>query len=243
MELKGKTALVTGSGIRLGRAIALALGKEGCDLALHYNRSSTEVDEVQEKLTEIGVRAKTFSANLRKKEAIDQLWQQVTDELGVVDILVNNAGIYLPGNGMATSYDTIQAQMELHVYAPLWMSQAFRQQLPAEVPGKIVNIADSKVFKRKTDHFAYRISKRALIEMTQLLALELAPDITVNAVAPGIMMPLAGHEDTDMDAVAERRIPLKRIGSPELIANAVVYLLKEDFITGQILRLDGGENL
>jgi NAD(P)-dependent dehydrogenase (short-subunit alcohol dehydrogenase family) len=243
MELRGKVALVTGSGVRLGRAIAKALAKEGCDLAMHYNRSAVEAESLREELKVFGGRYELFQADLSSPEQINNLVASIDVKFPHLDILVNNAGIYPKGKGLETDKETLLQVFSVNLFAQILLIKAFANQLPETAYGKIVNISDSKIFRHGTDHFAYRLTKSAINEMTMQFALELAPRITVNAVAPGIMMPLAGLEGMDMQPVVERRVPLKRIGSPEMIAENVVHLLKQDFITGQIIRVDGGENI
>ena len=243
MELKGKTALVTGGGIRLGRAIVLALANEGCHVAIHYNSSTKEAIEVKEKCLELGVRAEIFQFDLSDFSKVHQLMTEINDKLGNVDILINSAGNYKKGSGLKTGLDSLQSSFNVNLFAPWWLTKAFVKQLPSGQNGKIVNICDAGIFRTASDHFAYRLTKKALFEMTRMFALELAPNITVNAVAPGIMMPLAGYEHIDMDQVAERKIPLNRIGSPEIIADNVLHLLHQDFMTGSIIKVDGGENI
>jgi len=243
MELKGKTALVTGGGIRLGRAIVLALANEGCHVAIHYNSSIKEAIEVKEKCLELGVRAEIFQFDLSDFSKVDKLMAEINDKLGNVDILINSAANYKKGSGLKTGLDSLQSSFNVNLFAPWWLTKAFVKQLPAGQNGKIVNICDAGIFRTASDHFAYRLTKKALFEMTRMFALELAPNITVNAVAPGIMMPLAGYEHIDMDQVAERKIPLNRIGSPEIIADNVLHLLHQDFMTGSIVKVDGGENI
>ncbi|HAE85304.1 MAG TPA: glucose dehydrogenase [Anaerolineaceae bacterium] len=241
MELKGKNALITGSGIRLGRAIALALAAEGCNLALHYHHSEEEVREVQIEADEAGVRAEIFQADLSNPEQLQQMMHAVAAAFGHIDILINNAGIYPKGKGMDTTSELLEQVFNVNLFAPLLLTRAFAQQLPEGFPGKVINISDAKVFRHQPDHFAYRLTKNGINEMTALFALELAPHITVNAIAPGIMLPLAGNEDADLQDLAERRIPLKRIGSPEIIAENVLHILHQDFMTGTVIRIDGGE--
>jgi NAD(P)-dependent dehydrogenase (short-subunit alcohol dehydrogenase family) len=243
MELRGKVALITGSGVRLGRAIAKALAKEGCDLAMHYNRSAVEAESLREELKVFGGRYELFQADLSSPEQINNLVASIDVKFPHLDILVNNAGIYPKGKGLETDKETLLQVFSVNLFAQILLIKAFANQLPETADGKIVNISDSKIFRHGTDHFAYRLTKSAINEMTMQFALELAPRITVNAVAPGIMMSLAGLEGMDMQPVVERRVPLKRIGSPEMIAENVVHLLKQDFITGQIIRVDGGENI
>lgn len=243
MELKGKVALVTGSGIRLGREIAEALAKEGCDLALHYHRSFHEVESLREELKIFGGKYEIFQADLGDPRQIDGMMHEVHSMFSHLEILINNAGIYPKGSGIETDSATLEKVFRVNLFSQILLIKAFAKQLSESEQGKVVNISDSKVFKTGIDHFAYRLTKSAVNEMTRQFALELAPRITVNSVAPGIVMPLAGHEDMDMQPVAERRVPLKRIGSPQMIAENVLHLLKQDFITGQIIRVDGGENI
>jgi glucose 1-dehydrogenase len=243
MKLRGKTALVTGGGIRLGRAIALALAQESCNVAIHFNRSREKAIEVKQQAIDLGVKAEVFQFDLSDYSSLDQLMKDVNNQLGTVDILINNAGNYKKGNGLKTEYDSLQATFNVNLFAPWWLIKAFESQLPSKKMGKIVNICDAGIFRTATDHFAYRLSKKALCEMTHMFALELAPNITVNAVAPGIMLPLAGYEHIDMEQVAARKIPLNRIGSPEIIAENVLHILHQDFMTGSIIKIDGGENI
>lgn len=243
MDLRGKTALVTGGGIRLGRAIVKALAQEGCNVAIHCNRSKDKAIEVQQLALELGVRAKVFQFDLSDFANSDQLMADVNRQLGLVDILINNAGNYKKGNGLKTDLETLQTLFNVNLFAPWWLIKSFVKQLPSDKFGKVVNICDAGIFRTATDHFAYRLTKKTLCEMTRMFALELAPRITVNAVAPGIMLPLTGFEHIDMEEVAARKIPLNRIGSPEIIAENVLHILHQDFMTGSIIKVDGGENI
>jgi glucose 1-dehydrogenase len=243
VDLAGKTALVTGSGVRLGKAISRALAERGCQLALHYNASAEGAEEIREYARSLGVKAETYRADLSSPDEARALIQSASVNFGHLDILINNAAIYLPGKGMDTSADILEKQFRLNLFAPVLLIREFASQLPEGFPGKVINISDAKVFRHQPDHFAYRLTKAAVNEMTLMFALELAPRITVNAVAPGVMLPLAGREDTDMQALAERRIPLKRVGSPEIIAQNVLHILDQDFMTGTIIRVDGGEGI
>ncbi|MGB4595026.1 MAG: SDR family oxidoreductase [Anaerolineaceae bacterium] len=243
MELSGKTALVTGSGIRLGRAIALALAERGVNLALHYNTSIEPANEVLSLVLRKHIISEVFQADLSDLSVVETIFSQINERMGSVDILINNASVYTSGSGMITNADSLEKTFRLNLFAPLLLTKFFAQQLPSNKQGKVINISDAKTFVTRKDHFAYRLTKTALNEMTRMFALELAPNITVNAIAPGIMLPLAGYEHMDMDAVAERRIPLKAIGSPEIVAENVIHILEQDFMTGSIIKIDGGESL
>ncbi|HOT99212.1 MAG TPA: SDR family oxidoreductase [Anaerolineaceae bacterium] len=243
MDLKGKNALVTGSGIRLGRAIALALGEAGCNLALHYNTSVESVIQVKSDLEKMGRKAHVFQQDLEDISHVQDLMTQVCSEFGHIDILINNAGIYPAGSGKAATPEKINKVFNVNLFSPWLLISAFASQLPREVQGKVINISDGKVFRNGTDHFSYRVTKQAINTITAMFALELAPNITVNAIAPGTMLPLLGYEHVDLQVVADRQIPLKRIGSPEIIAQNVLHILSQDFMTGDVIRVDGGEFL
>lgn len=243
MDLKGKNALVTGSGIRLGRAIALALGEAGCNLALHYNTSVESVIQVKSELEKMGRKAQVFQQDLEDVSHVQDLMTRVCSEFGHIDILINNAGIYPAGSGKAATPEKINRVFNVNLFSPWLLISAFANQLPREVQGKVINISDAKVFRNGTDHFSYRVTKQAINTITAMFALELAPNITVNAIAPGTMLPLQGYEHVDLQVVADRQIPLKRIGSPEIIAQNVLHILRQDFMTGQVIRVDGGEFL
>jgi glucose 1-dehydrogenase len=136
-----------------------------------------------------------------------------------------------------------ESQFRINLQTPFLLIQSFARQLPKGRPGRVLNIADAQILQHRPDHFAYRLTKLALVEMTRMFALELAPDITVNAFAPGIMLPLADREDVDLEAYAEQHVPLKRTGNPEVAAANVLHLIESDFTTGAFLRVDGGQYL
>lgn len=243
MELKNKTALVTGGGIRLGRGIALSLAEEGVNLIIHYNSSKGPAEETAQKARAMGVDAITLEADFNNMDAVENLFPTAKKHFDVVDILINNAAIYLKGSGLETDRETWEKQFRINLQTPFVLIQAFARQLPADRLGRILSIADAQIIQHKPDHFAYRLTKYALAEMTRMFALELAPNITVNAIGLGIMLPLAGKEQVDLQAYAEEYVPLNRTGSPEIAAENVLHLIKSDFTTGAFLRVDGGQYL
>ena len=243
MELSGKTALITGSAVRLGRAISLALSEKGCNLILHYHSSVDQVHELLEKVSQNNISAYLIKADLTDENGTFSLFTKILKSVNHVDILINNAGIYRKGNALQTTKEIWDKQFMLNIRAPFVLSQEFARQLPEDLPGRIINISDAKVFKQKPDHFAYRLTKSAMNEMTKMMAQELAPNITVNAIAPGLILPLAGRETIELQKNTVSRIPLNRIGGVETIAENVIHILEQDFMTGQIITLDGGEFL
>jgi len=198
MDLKHKTALVTGGGVRLGRAFALALAKEGANLVIHYNSSEAPAEETAQLAKDLGVKAITIGANFNNSDAVNTIFPQIHNHFDCVDILINNAALYLRGSGLETSREIWEKQFRVNLKTPFFLIQAFAKQLPSDRQGRVLNIADAQIIQHKPDHFAYRLTKLALVEMTRMYAIELAPRITVNALGLGIMLPLAGRDDVIM---------------------------------------------
>ena len=242
MKLLGRKALVTGGAVRLGRAIALALGEEGSDVAVHYHRSAAAAEEVAAAIAALGRHAVALQADLCEARSCAPLVDEARARLGGLDVLINSAAIFLPGELADTSLTAWESQLALNVRAPFLLCQAFAKALPDEASGRIVNVTDARVGRPGRDHLAYRVSKAALTHLTEVLALELAPRITVNAVAPGAMLAAGGDEEALAKRVASV-VPLRRAGGARPVADAVLYLLGEDFATGVVLPVDGGEYL
>lgn len=243
MDLSGKVALVTGGGIRVGRALVIALAKAGCDVFIHYGNSAGPAAEVKAKAESLGVRAITYSANLGDPAATDTVIPKAVQAFGKVDILINSASIF-PEN----RFDQIDVALwdktfAINLRAPFQLSQAFAKQVPPDGKGKIININDARIPHPKPEHFAYRLTKRGLWDMTEMLALELAPRITVNAVALGQILepPDAPDPQKFMEDYAHENIPLKIPGNTKIVTDGVLFLLEQDFLTGSTIRLDGGE--
>ena len=244
MDLQGKTAVVTGGAIRVGRALVLALAEVGCHVFIHYGRSAGPAILTKEDAEAWGVKAAIFSANLAKVDAAKQVMETAVSTFGHIDILINSAAIF-PEKDTFTGTDPVlwDQIMNINLRAPFLLSQAFAAQLPAETPGKIINILDARLRHPATDHFVYRFAKGSLAQMTEMLALELAPHITVNGVALGAILPPPGKDASHLDAIAQKRVPLRRAGSAEIVAENVLHLLRQDFLTGVIIPIDGGEFL
>jgi len=243
MNLTGKTALVTGAGTRLGQAIALELGRAGCHVAVHFSGSREGAAKTVALLNAMGVRALDFKADLTCPKAATHLIPRVVSSLGPLDILVNNAGIFLDGGLMDEDTHAWESQFALNLRAPYLLCKAFASARADTREGRVLNILDARINRTGTDHFIYRLTKHALAEMTRMLALELAPHTTVNGISPGAILAPPGHTEAYLDQLARERIPLKRAGHPSLLATNARQLLEQDFVTGVILTLDGGEYL
>ena len=235
-------ALVTGAGKRIGRAVVRALHAKGMRIAIHYNESEKDAFELKTALNEIRPNsAKAFQANLLEVEAIKSLCTDVLEEFSRVDVLVNNASIFKPTPLSETSDEEFEIFTSIHVRAPFLLTQSLADALK-ETQGCIINITDFYATQPLKNHALYCTTKSALEALTKSCALELAPNVRVNAIAPGAILWPDSSEVSQNDII--RNTPLKRIGSTDEIVNAVIYLaFFAKFTTGSILRVDGGRTL
>jgi pteridine reductase len=241
MELRGKVALVTGGGRRVGRALALALADRGATIAVHYNQSEKGAREVAAAITKRGGRAKTFPADLTQPTAPAALIQDVASELGSLDVLVNSAAVMLRtpfGEVEVEVWDRIFA---LNLRAPFLLAQAAAAHLRL-VRGAIVNIADLAAFETWPGYVPHGLTKSGIVHMTKALARLLAPEVRVNAVAPGTVLLPDDWTEADRERLDETT-PLKRQGSPDDVASAMLFLLDAEYITGETIIVDGGRHV
>ena len=244
LPLAGRHAVITGGAVRLGRAIALRLAAEGADVCIHYSQSTDAARETVAELAALGVQGLAVQADFGAEpvSGAEEVLAAAQHGLGPIDILVNSAAIFEPGTLHSTEPDQWDRHLDINLLAPVWLSREFAAQLPAEQHGAIVNIVDWRGLRPQPGHLAYTIAKAGLIAATKLLAVELGPRIRVNAVAPGAILPPPGGSESDFAGLAERN-PLHRIGSPEDITSAVLYLLQSRFVTGEVLCVTGGQQL
>jgi pteridine reductase len=231
------TALVTGGGIRVGRAIALALGRAGFDVIVHANRSMKDAEGAVAELKALGRQARVEQADLSSSEGPAALAARVEQ----LDLLVNSAATYEHVDFADVTRPQWERMFAVNVTAPFFLTQALLPKLRA-AKGAVVNVTDMAVTHAYTPtHFFshYLASKAALDQLTRAWALELGPDVRVNAVAPGPVA-MAAETTTEQKSDILERIPLKREGRPEDVAQAVVFLAQSPYITGQTIRVDGG---
>jgi NAD(P)-dependent dehydrogenase (short-subunit alcohol dehydrogenase family) len=238
-NITGHTALVTGAARRLGRAIALALAHEGANVVLHYRSSREEAEALRGELADLGVCAWTVQADLADEEAAALLIPRAWDLGGALDILVNNAADFPPSTLENVTRRDLERQIAVAAWAPFVLCRELARRAER---GMIVNLLDSRMTGEDWSHVAYLWAKQLLVHMTAHLALAYAPDFTVNGVAPGLILPPAGRDESYLDALADT-VPLRRHGYPEDIAAAVIFLLKSSFITGEVIFVDGGRHL
>lgn len=239
--LQGRVALITGAAKRLGRANALRLAQEGADVAVHYGRSAAEARELVGEIEKSGRRAAAFSAELTSVPAIGKLVAEVVAHFGQLDILVNGAANFLQTKFGDTSEQSWDASLDTNLRAPFFCCQAAAPHLAKSGRGVIINFADIGGILGWREFLPHSLSKGGIILMTRILAKELAPAVRVNAIAPGTITMPGDPPEWEEDYI--RRAPLRRSGRPVDVADAVLYLIHAEFMTGHTLVLDGGRSL
>ena len=243
MDLAGRVAIVTGGGKRIGRAICLALADAGASILVHYSHSREEAVGTVDAITKKGGKAECVGADFRDPAAAaTQVLAAAYERFGRADVLVNSAAIFEPGSITSTTEEAWDKHFAVNLKAPAFLCKEFAARHKAGDPAAIVNIADWRGVTPAPGHFAYTLTKAALVAMTRVLALELAPDIRVNAVAPGSILPPPGAGPDYLDRLAQH-VPLRRHGGPEDVTGAVLYFVRADFVTGEVLCVTGGEEL
>ena len=241
MHLKGKVALVTGGARRLGRAFVLALADAGMDVVIHYGHAAREAEETVVEARRRGVRALALQADLQDADATRALVRTAAEMMGPPQVLVNSAAIFEPGTLRDTDLDNWSRHFRINLRAPFLLTQEFARLL-GERPGKVVNIGDWRALYPGRQHLAYTLSKAALFTLTQMAARELAPHIQVNALALGAVLPPPGKDDAYVERLVQR-VPARRTARVEEVTDALLFLLRNDYITGEIIFVDGGAHL
>jgi NAD(P)-dependent dehydrogenase (short-subunit alcohol dehydrogenase family) len=236
-----KTALITGASKRIGKAIALHLAGRGWNLAFHYHISGTDAQQLRAELAELypNQHFATFRANLELTDEVEALIPMVLERMANIDLLVNNASLFEPSTIRETNAHLFDRQMQVNLRAPFLLTAKFAQLIGK---GSIINICDTRIVTNQSSFAAYTLSKKALWELTKMAALELGPEIRVNAIAPGLSLPPEGKDDQYLWKLAEN-IALKRPGGLDSILKSIDYIQENTYLTGQMLFCDGGENL
>ncbi|MBI2996212.1 MAG: SDR family NAD(P)-dependent oxidoreductase [Candidatus Melainabacteria bacterium] len=232
-----KSALITGSAKRIGKEIALFLANEGFDIALHYNTSQKEAKTTQKKIKEMGKECKLFKCNLNNINEVLKLIPKVKKSFPDLFLLINNASVFKNGDFLETNPKLLEEHFNVNFKAPFFLSRDFAKHFKK---GQIINILDTKVARNYSKHFSYTLSKKALYEFTKMSAKELAPNIRVNAIAPGPTLP--GKSD-DYSKHKLEVVSKKYIGTVQFITQGIKYLINNDLVVGECLFIDGGIHL
>jgi len=242
MELRGRVALVTGAGRRLGRAMAGALAGRGMTIAIHHHASADGAVALRDEVVAAGGRAACFAADLTDARAAAELPGRVAAELGGLDVLVNSAAVMHRIPFEQTTPAQYDAVLDLNLRSVFFCTQGAAPALRA-ARGKVVNMADLSGVQPWPGFAIHSISKAGVVMLTRVLALALAPEVTVNAIAPGAVLVPEDYDADERERLA-RATPLGRIGAPDDAIAALLYLLEGgDFMTGEVLTVDGGRHL
>jgi pteridine reductase len=237
-----RVALVTGAGKRIGRRIASRLAETGVAVAVHVRSSISEGESLVNEIESAGGRAKAYVADFAAPRAADELAAAVLGDFGRCDLLVNNAAIWPRGPIDWVTGEEFDRVIAVNLRSPFLLALPIAREMKRRGSGAIVNILDWSHVRPYADQVPYAISKAGLAAATTGLARALAPEVRVNGIAPG---PILLSDDMDSAAVAEvlRAVPMGRLGNPDDIADAVVYLAQASYVTGVILNVDGGRAL
>jgi pteridine reductase len=241
MDLSAKTALVTGGAVRVGRAISLALAAEGMRVVVHYNSSSGDADALVDEIRGGGGEAVAIGADLSRADEVRRLADEAVRAFGGVDVLVNNASVFPPQRLEETDEALWDHTMAVNLRAPFLLIRHLAPVL-RERGGVVVNLCDLAGLQPWAAYAAHAVSKAGLVHLTKVAARSLAPEVRVNGIAPGAVLPPESMAEEELATLA-RTTPLRRIGSPGDVVGAVLYLLQADYVTGEILVVDGGRML
>tara|TARA_B100000809_G_scaffold253521_1_gene289628 strand:+ start:1488 stop:2219 length:732 start_codon:yes stop_codon:yes gene_type:complete len=242
MDPNAKVSLVTGAGRRIGRALALALGDTGCRVAVHYNHSEQDANETASLIKAMGNEVITVKADLEDPTQVENLAAHVNEQLGPIEIMVNNASVFDKVGLKEVSAEEFDRHFAINVRAPFLLAKSMNDQLATGSPGKIINLNDWR--KARPTRFAYGVTKSALSGLTRTLALSMAPNVQVNEIALGAILPPADIPiDRPRDKITINLGPADRMGSLNEVADAMMMLIKNDFITGETINVDGGRHI
>ncbi|HEX7090667.1 MAG TPA: SDR family oxidoreductase [Longimicrobiales bacterium] len=242
MEVPGRVALVTGGARRLGRALALALARAGADVVINYFRSAEAAEATVGEIAALGRRAIALQGDVSRRADALTLIRRTAEAFGRLDILVNSAATFEQAPLLAVAEEDWDRVLAVNLKGPFLLSQAAAPLLRRDGGGVIINLADLSAFQPWPSFPHHSVSKAGLVHLTRVLARALAPDIRANCIAPGAVLPPEDYTEEQLRASRERTA-LKRLGSPEDVCRALLFLVESDYITGETIVVDGGRML
>ncbi len=236
---EGRTALITGAAKRIGRELGTALAEAGANILVHYRKSAQEAEELSMQLAEYRVLSWPVKADFEHPEEYETLIERCVHIAGSLDILINSASTFFAAGLKQLTIEGLMKSIEVNAWAPFVLSRDFARTVGE---GKIINLLDTRMIGYDWSHVGYILSKHVLYTITRMAAIEFAPHVTVNAIAPGLILPPPGKGEEYLNALSNT-LPLKKHGRPGDVVGAAMYLLKSDFVTGQVIYVDGGRHL
>jgi len=242
VEIKGKVAVVTGAARRVGRVIALSLAEKGAHVAFTYHTSKDHALNLREAIQSCGVEALALPMDVSQPDQARAVMQQVVDHFSHLDILVNNASTWLGSPFLEITAEQWNSELAINLSGPFFCSQAAASQMLQQQSGVIINITDLSAFQTWPRFAHHSAAKAGLVALTKVMAAELAPNVRVNAIAPGTVLLPENATETKRQWATDRSL-LKRVGTPQDVARTVNFLVEMDFVTGAVYFVDGGRAL
>lgn len=242
MDIQNRVAIVTGGARRVGKALALGLADAGARVFVHYNSSAGPAEETLAEIEARGGQAAIGAVNLGNPELAADLVAMATEALGTPSILINSASGFATDTLADVTLEGWRRSHDLTLASPVFLTQAFAAALPEDADGAVINVTDVRTLTPYVKHFSYVIAKGGIDTFTRTAAVALAPQIRMNAVALGVILPPPGEDAAYVENLAAD-LPLQRVGGTEPVVQAALHLIRNDFVTGEIIRLDGGGHL
>jgi NAD(P)-dependent dehydrogenase (short-subunit alcohol dehydrogenase family) len=242
MNPKGKTALITGGAHRVGKAITMALARAGANVVINYHTSSEAAEGTAAEARALGVEALPVQADVSDLQQVDVMVEAAKNRFGGIDILINSASHFEKTPFPTHDVSAWQRVTGILIHGSFYCANQVAPLMLERGEGAIINIADLSAWEPWPDFAAHGVGKAALLALTRQLALELAPTVRVNAVAPGPVLPPPAYSEAQLARIAQRTL-LNRWGTPEDVAHAVIFLVKADYVTGEVIVVDGGESV
>lgn len=239
LELTGKTALITGGAKRLGAFTALAMARRGINCVLHYRNSESEAQATATEVKAFGAACWLVQGDLSVPGVAGGIWQRAEDLSGGIDFLINSASIFPEASLDELSESTLSPNLSVNTLAPFELA---RRMAATQREGVVINFLDTMIRDYDRKHVPYHLSKKMLHHLTRMMAVDYAPRLRVNGVAPGLVLPPEGQDESYLDSLRHSN-PLQACGCGEQVAHAVIFLLENTFVTGQVIYIDGGRNL
>jgi pteridine reductase len=239
MKIKGKTALITGGAVRVGKAMTLALAAEGANVVVNYNSSAAAAQETAAEAEALGVGALAIQCDVSVHDQVKNMIQAASAEFGGIDILINNASWFQETPFPLDEFSNWFKVFDILIHGSMYCANYITPMMKSAGEGVIINMVDDSAWRPSRNFAAHSVGKAGLLAFTRQLALELAPEIKVNAISPGPVLPPSDYTAEQNESVAKQTL-LKRWGTPQDVVEAMLYLVKSEYVTGEFITVDGG---